>query len=73
MSTLPDAIGKAAPVSVAAAAVADGIVRRKRRVYAPRWVPLLLDLRTAVYHLDGLLGRNKRLRNAIREANANVA
>ncbi|AMU64577.1 short-chain dehydrogenase/reductase [Mycobacteroides abscessus] len=73
MSTLPDAIGKAAPVSVAAAAVADGIVRRKRRVYAPRWVPLLLDLRTAVYHLDGLLSRNKRLRNAIREANVNVA
>ncbi|MDO3299348.1 short-chain dehydrogenase/reductase [Mycobacteroides abscessus] len=73
MSTLPDAIGKAAPVSVAAAAVADGIVRRKRRVYAPRWVSLLLDLRTAVYHLDGLLGRNKRLRNAIREANVSVA
>lgn len=73
MSTLPDAIGKAAPVSVAAAALADGIVRRKRRVYAPRWVPLLLDLRTAVYHLDGFLGRNKRLRNAIRKANVGVA
>lgn len=73
MATLPDVIGKPAPVGVAAASIVDGIARRSRRVYAPRWVPLLLDLRTAVYHLDGLLGRNKRLRNAIREANVRVA
>ncbi|NGX06570.1 short-chain dehydrogenase/reductase [Mycobacteroides franklinii] len=73
MSTLPDFIGKAAPVSVAGAAIVDGIIRRSRRVYAPRWVPLLLDLRTVVYHLDGILGRNKRLRNAIREAGVRAA
>lgn len=72
MSTFPDFVGKPAPVSVAGAAIADGIARRSRRVYAPRWVPLLLDLRTAIYHLDGLLGRNKRLRSAIREADAQV-
>lgn len=73
MATLPDVMGKPAPVGVAGAAIAEGIARRSRRVYAPRWVPLLLDLRTAVYHLDGLLGRNKRLRNAIREADVRVA
>ncbi|MFD6197409.1 short-chain dehydrogenase/reductase [Mycobacteriaceae bacterium NPDC060252] len=72
MSALPDVIGKAAPVEVAGTAIANGIARRSRRVYAPRWVPLLLDLRAAVYHLDGFLGRNKRLRSAIREADAQV-
>ncbi|MGL5442510.1 MAG: short-chain dehydrogenase/reductase [[Mycobacterium] stephanolepidis] len=73
MSTLPEFVGKAAPVSTAGTAIVEGIARRSRRVYAPRWVPLLLDLRTAVYHLDGLLGRNRRLRKAIREADAGVA
>ena len=42
---LPGPLSAIAPVDIAVRAIADGVVRRKRRVMAPGWVRLALALR----------------------------
>jgi NADP-dependent 3-hydroxy acid dehydrogenase YdfG len=68
LATLPSFLGKPAPVSTAGRVVVSGIERRARRVYAPKYVPWLLDLRTLLALCDPLVARNRRLANAVRLA-----
>lgn len=68
MATLPAAVGRPIPVDQAAAAITAGIARRARRVYAPGWVPILLDLRTPLLLADRLLAVWPRMRRTVRDA-----
>ncbi|ORV95919.1 short-chain dehydrogenase/reductase [Mycobacterium kyorinense] len=68
MAALPAAVSKPIPVDAAARAIAAGIERRARRIYAPRWVPLLLDLRPLLFLADRVLARSPRMRRVIRAA-----
>lgn len=68
MSALPSFVSRPAPVADAAGAIASGIARRAQRVYAPRWVQLLLDLRPLAFMADVLVSRMPQLRTAIRDA-----
>lgn len=68
MASLPAAVSKPIPVATAAAAISSGIARRARRVYAPRWVPLLLDLRVPLMLADRLLAVWPRMRRIVRQA-----
>jgi NAD(P)-dependent dehydrogenase (short-subunit alcohol dehydrogenase family) len=45
LSSLPGPLGKTIPLERCAEAFADGLERRKRRVYVPRWVALLAWLK----------------------------
>lgn len=65
MATLPAAVGRPIPVEDAAAAIISGITRRARRVYAPRWVPLLLDLRVPMMLADRVLAAWPSIRRAV--------
>lgn len=65
LAAFPKMISEPAPVPTAAIAIADGIARRARRVCAPGWVPLLLDLRPLVIAADRLIGLHPRLRAVI--------
>ncbi|WP_085110930.1 short-chain dehydrogenase/reductase [Mycolicibacillus trivialis] len=55
MSAVPAAVGRPIPVATAATAIVTGVARRSRRLYAPGWVALLLDLRTPLSAADRLL------------------
>ncbi|OSC35422.1 short-chain dehydrogenase/reductase [Mycolicibacillus koreensis] len=55
MSAVPAVVGKPIPVAAAATAIAAGVARRSRRVYAPRWVGPLVSLRTPLSSADRLL------------------
>lgn len=68
MATLPAVVGQPIPVDQAAAAITSGIARRARRVYAPRWVPLLVDLRVPLALTDRLLAVWPRMRRTVRDA-----
>lgn len=68
MARLPGAVGKPIPVEAAAAQIVAGIARRARRVYAPRWVPLLVDLRAPLVLGDRLLALSHAMRRAVRAA-----
>ncbi len=65
---LPGPLGKLAPIEVAASAITAGIERRARRVYAPRWVAPMLDLRPLLFLADRLLARLPGIRRAVRAA-----
>lgn len=68
MAALPGGAGKPVPVEVAAAAITLGIARRARRVYAPRWVRLLLALRPLLFVGDRLLAASPRVRQVVLDA-----
>ncbi|MEB3030825.1 short-chain dehydrogenase/reductase [[Mycobacterium] nativiensis] len=68
MATLPAAVGRPIPVDQAAAAITSGIARRARRVSAPRWVPILLDLRTPLLLGDRLMAVWPSMRRTVRDA-----
>ncbi|ANB00573.1 short-chain dehydrogenase [Mycobacteroides chelonae CCUG 47445] len=61
MATFPKILAKPIPVSRAAAAIVRGIQGRARRVYAPWWVPALLDLRPLVILADRAIQRHPAL------------
>ncbi|MBS9534818.1 SDR family NAD(P)-dependent oxidoreductase [Mycobacterium sp. M1] len=61
-------LGRPIPVERAAAAITAGIRRRARRVYAPGWVPLLVDLRTPLLLGDRLLAGWPSMRRAVAQA-----
>lgn len=65
----------AQPISAeqAATAVVDGIVRRTRRVVAPRWIWVVLDTRTLLAKFDGVLARRPSVRRAVQAANRPAA
>lgn len=67
MAALP-AVGRPIPVQVAAEVLTNGIARRARRVYAPRWVAVLLGLRTLMPLVDRLLAAVPAMRRAVAEA-----
>jgi NAD(P)-dependent dehydrogenase (short-subunit alcohol dehydrogenase family) len=69
---LPGPIGKLIPVEAAATTITSGIARRARRVYAPRWVPILLDLRTPLAWADRLLAVWPSMRRAVRDTDSRV-
>lgn len=73
MATLPAAVGKPIPVESAATAITSGIARRARRVCAPRWVPLLVDLRTPLALGDRLLAVWPKMRKAVADADTGVS
>lgn len=73
MAALPAAVGKPIPVGRAAAAITAGIARRARRVYAPGWVPLLVDLRVPLVLGDRLLAVWPNMRRTVRQADAGRA
>ncbi|GAS87990.1 short-chain dehydrogenase/reductase SDR [Mycolicibacterium brisbanense] len=68
MAPLPKWFSSPAPVDDAAQSIVDGIRRRSRWVYAPRYLPLLLAARTTIALAEPLIARNARLRAAIRRA-----
>ncbi|WP_082022753.1 short-chain dehydrogenase/reductase [Mycolicibacterium setense] len=68
MAALPGRAGKPVPVEVAAAAITFGIARRARRVYAPRWVRIMLDLRPLLFVGDRLLAASPRVRQVVLDA-----
>lgn len=70
MAPLPKWFSEPAPVDDAARAIVDGIKTRARWVYAPRYLPLLLALRTTIALAEPIMARSARLRAAIRQANA---
>jgi NAD(P)-dependent dehydrogenase (short-subunit alcohol dehydrogenase family) len=53
-------------VGRAGEAIARGVERRAARMTAPRWVAPALVLRGVIAGLDGVLGRDRRLHEAIR-------
>jgi NAD(P)-dependent dehydrogenase (short-subunit alcohol dehydrogenase family) len=63
-------LAKPLPVSAAGEAIARGVERRAKRVYAPRWVPGLLALRGLSGPLEALAARDPRLVRACRMADA---
>ncbi|MGB8406771.1 MAG: short-chain dehydrogenase/reductase [Mycobacterium sp.] len=69
MAPLPKWFSEPAPVDAAAHAIADGIKARARWIYAPRYLPLLLALRTTVALAEPIMARSTQLREAIRQAN----
>lgn len=73
LAALPGFMAKPAPVSDAGAVIVSGIERRAARVYAPRYVPLLLDLRTVLALADPMLTRNRGVANMIRLATGRPA
>lgn len=68
MSAVPAAVGRPIPVAAAATAIAAGVARRSRRVYAPRWVGLLVDLRTPLSAADRLAAVWPSIRRTVRNA-----
>ncbi|ORW08409.1 short-chain dehydrogenase [Mycolicibacter longobardus] len=68
MAALPGAVGRPIPVEAAAAQIVAGMARRSRRVYAPRWVPILVDLRVLFAVGDRLLAVWPPMRRAVRAA-----
>ncbi|MCU1646260.1 MAG: short-chain dehydrogenase/reductase [Nocardia sp.] len=68
LAVLPESLRKPAPVTAAGAVIVSGIERRARRVYAPNYVPLLLDLRTVLALADPLLARSRRIAELVRGA-----
>ncbi|WP_043986169.1 short-chain dehydrogenase/reductase [Mycolicibacterium llatzerense] len=69
MAPLPKWFSEPAPVDAAARAIVDGIKRRARQIYAPRYLPLLLALRTTIALAEPIMARSTQLRAAIRQAN----
>lgn len=68
LAPLPKWFSEPAPVHDAAQSIVDGIKARARWVYAPRYLPLLLALRTTTALAEPLLARSAGLRAAIRQA-----
>ncbi|OMC03450.1 short-chain dehydrogenase/reductase [Mycolicibacterium fortuitum] len=68
LAPLPKWFSEPAPVNEAARSIVDGIKARARWVYAPRYLPLLLALRTTTALAEPLLARSAGLRAAIRQA-----
>jgi NAD(P)-dependent dehydrogenase (short-subunit alcohol dehydrogenase family) len=68
LNSLPSAFSRSLPVGAAGAAVARGVERRAKRVYAPRWVPALIALRGFGGPVESLAGHDPRLVRALREA-----
>jgi hypothetical protein len=73
MSSLPGALSRALPVGAAGAAIARGVERRAKRVYAPRWVPALIAARGLGGPVESLAGRDPRLVRALRDAEREAA
>lgn len=69
MAPLPKWFSEPAPVDAAARAIVDGIKGRARWIYAPRYLPLLLALRTTIALAEPIMARSAKLRAAIRQAN----
>ncbi len=69
LAPLPRWFSEPAPVDEAARAIVNGIRSRARWVYAPRYLPLLLGMRTTTALAEPLLARSAQLRAAIRQAN----
>jgi NAD(P)-dependent dehydrogenase (short-subunit alcohol dehydrogenase family) len=67
LSTMPRVVSEPAPADDAARAVVDGIKKRSRWVYAPRYIGGLLALRTTIALAEPLIARNAALRAAIRQ------
>jgi NAD(P)-dependent dehydrogenase (short-subunit alcohol dehydrogenase family) len=72
LSVLPGFLAKPAPVGDAGSVIVSGIQRRARRVYAPRYVPLLLELRSLLALADPITARNRTIANLIRSASKPV-
>jgi NAD(P)-dependent dehydrogenase (short-subunit alcohol dehydrogenase family) len=68
LDSLPKFLGRPAPVADAARVIVNGIERRSNRVYAPRWVAVLLALRTPIALADPLVVRLPKVRAAIQHA-----
>lgn len=68
LKALPSWLSKPAPVSSAGAVVVSGIERRASRVYAPRYVPMLLESRTLLAKADQMFGRSSAITNLIHDA-----
>lgn len=71
MAPLPKWFSEPAPVDAAARAIVDGIKGRARWIYAPRYLPLLMALRTTIALAEPIMARSTQLRAAIRQANVN--
>ncbi|MCU1646263.1 MAG: hypothetical protein JWN03_6538 [Nocardia sp.] len=72
MATLPSAFGQPVPAEDAARAIVDGIKRRGRFICAPRYITVLISIRTLVALAEPLIARNTKLRAAIRRADRMV-
>lgn len=68
INVLPRPVSKTAPIEFASSAIVSGIARRARRVYAPRWIAVLLDLRPLLFLADRVVAVSPRIQRVIREA-----
>ncbi len=69
MAPLPKWFSEPAPVDDAARAIVDGIKTRARWICAPRYLPLLLALRTTIALAEPIMARSTKLQAAVRQAN----
>ena len=69
MAPLPKWFSEPAPVEDAARAIVNGIEGRARWIWAPRYLPVLLALRTTIALAEPIMARSTRLLAAIRQAN----
>jgi len=69
MAPLPKWFSEPAPVDDAARAIVAGIKGRARWICAPRYLPLLLALRTTIALAEPIMARSTTLHAAIRQAN----
>jgi NAD(P)-dependent dehydrogenase (short-subunit alcohol dehydrogenase family) len=68
VAALPAWLAKPAPVSRAGAVMVAGIEGRARRVFAPWYVPMLLEPRVLLAQADPLFGRSSAVREVLRRA-----
>ena len=69
-NSLPKFITKPVPVGRAVTAIAKGVADRASRITAPKWMRLTLPIRGLIQYLDGVMVRNRNVRNAIDAASA---
>ena len=73
LATLPKPLAKTTSVERCAAAFADGMERRRRRVFVPRWVALVAGLRSVLNSPLGERQVNSRAAEAVPQMDAEVA
>lgn len=73
VANLPPPLNRTADLQTCVDAFLDGIARRSRRIYVPRWVGTVSRLRSAVNSAKGERGMLKDVPQALAEIDADVA
>jgi NAD(P)-dependent dehydrogenase (short-subunit alcohol dehydrogenase family) len=73
VAALPAWLAKPAPVSGAGSVMVNGIERRARRIFAPWYVPMLLEPRVLLAKADPVFGRSSAVKEVLRRARQRAA